>query len=190
MDLQKYKQIDDSLFEQLGLKRMSDEEVELKLAIHAWVYEKNYDLIDEYWRKYKYVSPVKAPVRNQEIPDVDVPPGVRSIYELTLTMPVDDPHFLKQKLEVICKSNMFEVVKYLGAFELTQAGLPHIHAILYSKRKFLDASKMKKIFPHRFELKKVRDHHAYLNYIFKEKDNNVIIQYCQEKGITQIFENA
>lgn len=167
----------------------SDEQRDLRLAVREEVVNNNPDLLFAWIRKYKLPKiKLPPPIVIQNPIGAQVPANTRSIYELTLTSPVDDPHFLRQKLDLICKSNMFEVISYIGAFELTQARLPHIHAILYSKRKFLDASKMKKMFPHRMEIKKVRDHQAYLNYIFKEKDNPDIIQYCQDKNVTQLFE--
>lgn len=110
-----------------------------------------------------------------------------SIYELTITTTKDDPYELRQIIFKIAQSAMFEVVSCAACIELTKAGLPHIHAILYSKRKYLDASKIKRFTPYRYELKRVRNESAYTEYIKKEKDNLTVSTYCEKKGIPQFF---
>lgn len=109
-------------------------------------------------------------------------------YELTLTTPEDDPYYLRTALSKIVSSNMFDVTYYKASMELTKDGKPHIHAILFTKRKYLDSSKVKKLFKYRYELKRVRDLPAYLNYIKKEFSNVSIIDYCAVKGIEQFWD--
>lgn len=117
-------------------------------------------------------------------------PAHESVYELTLTSTEDDPYYLRMTLERIEKSAMFEIVHYEACIELTKAGLPHLHAILYSKRKTLDASKLKKMFKYRAELKKVRNEIAFINYIKKEDGNPIVYDYCSKKGIPQIWKKC
>lgn len=110
-----------------------------------------------------------------------------SMYELTLTTNVDDPYHLRTALQKIVKSKMNGVVHWEAAMELTKAGMPHIHAVLYSSKKYLDATKIKKIFDKRFSLSKVRDEQAWLKYIIKMKNDNVTHLYCEKKGIPQLW---
>lgn len=113
-----------------------------------------------------------------------------SAYEVTLTTTKDDPYELRQFIKKIADSAMFSVVDMPYCIELTEAGMPHIHAILYSKKRFIDASKIKKLgFPYRYECKRVKNLDAYKNYIMKEKENPIIIDYCLKKGIEQ-FSNG
>jgi len=114
----------------------------------------------------------------------------QSIYELTLTTNVDDPYELRTALAKIVKSKMNGIVFWKACFELTKAGMPHIHAILYSSKKYLDATKIKQFFTKRYELKRVRSEQAFLTYIIKEKNNNVVINYCLQKGIPQIWDGS
>lgn len=127
-------------------------------------------------------------VRPVPEPEVPVPEGTCSIYELTMTSPDDDVYYLRQSLQKIVESRMFEVIAWKACIELTKAGLPHIHAILYSKKDFLDASKLKTKFKHRAEMVKVRSHANYLNYMKKEDGNAIIADYCQKKGIPQFWD--
>jgi len=112
-----------------------------------------------------------------------------SAYELTLTSTVDDPYYLRSSLKSIVDSAMFDIVNWESCIELTEAGLPHIHAILYSSRKYLDASKIKTKFKYRYELARVRDLDKYLKYIHKEYGNPDIVDYCKRKGIPQFDEH-
>lgn len=137
----------------------------------------------------KFEPKPKKPERVKQVQDpIPVPPGTDSVYELTLTSPDDDVYYLRQSLQKIVESRMFEVIHFKACIELTQAGLPHIHAILYSKKKFLDATKLKTKFKHRAELSKVRMHSNYLNYIKKEDGNITIQEYCQKKGVPQFWD--
>lgn len=129
----------------------------------------------------------QLPALNNE--QQDPIPAHKSTYELTLTTTKDDPYELRQWLKKIVSSRMFNVVKWKACFELTEAGLPHIHAILYSDNKYCDSSKIKSLkYPYRYEMKPVRQLEAYNNYILKEKDNPIVQEYCLKKGITQIFD--
>lgn len=111
-----------------------------------------------------------------------------SVYELTLTSVDDDVYYLRTVFHKIVASAQFDVVFWKACVELTKSGLPHIHAILYSTRKYLDASKIKKMFKYRYELKRVRDEVAFNNYILKEDGNPIISNYCEKKGIPQIWQ--
>lgn len=114
----------------------------------------------------------------------------KSVYELTLTTTKDDPYELRQFVKKISESSIYDVIDMPYCIELTTNGLPHVHAVLYSKKKYCDASKIKVLgFPYRYELKRVKNLDKYLIYIKKEKDNPTIIDYCTRKGIPQ-FDNA
>lgn len=118
-------------------------------------------------------------------------PGVvaEGIYELTLTTTQDDPAELQRWLSKIMSSAMFDVVHWQACLELTEAGMPHIHAVVYSRKKYLDASKVKRLkFPYRYELKRVRDVERYLIYIRKESGNPIIEAYCAAKGVAQFWD--
>lgn len=121
------------------------------------------------------------------IVEPEVPP--RSEYELTITTTKDDPYELRMIINKIAESKMFGVNTMPYCFELQKNGMPHVHCYIYSSKKYLDASKMKKFIPYRFELKRVINSEAYINYLYKEKDNPLIIDYCLKKGIKQ-FDNA
>lgn len=123
-----------------------------------------------------------------EIKDID---GVESVYELTLTSTKDDPYELRQYLLKICESKMFGVKAFKACFELQENGHPHIHAMLWSSKKVLNSNHVKcKIkFPYRFSLKFVRRQLNFYNYILKEKDDPIIIEYCLRKGLQQIWSN-
>lgn len=129
-------------------------------------------------------------------PGVDVvqlPDGCESVYELTLTTTKDDVYELRDALKKVAASAMFEVIKYEACIELQANGMPHVHAIIYSKKKFLDATKIKGKpvnFPYRYQLKKVRKLANYLNYIKKEDGNVDIKAYCEAKGVDQFWTNG
>lgn len=118
--------------------------------------------------------------------DLEIPKH-ESCYELTLTTPNDDPYQLRQAFQSMCDSAMVDPVMAYACIELTKAGLPHIHAIIFSKKKYLDSNKLKRFTPHRFELKRVRQMDNYINYIKKEDGNQSIIDYCLLKGIPQFW---
>lgn len=137
----------------------------------------------------KFVN-AKFPIQAQRgalIPTIHVKHnfGQKSIYELTLTTGKDDPKALISAIDKILKSKMVSSLQSAYSVELTKAGLPHIHAIVYSSRRFIDASKIKSFWQERFELKKVISEEHYLNYILKEKNNPVIIEYCKKHNILQ-----
>lgn len=132
---------------------------------------------------------VKKPAQEPIQEPAEIIPEHKSVYELTLTTTKDDPYELRAYLNKIVRSRMFGVVKWKACYELTEAGMPHIHAILYSENKYCDATKIKALkFPYRYELKPVRSLHGFNNYILKEKNNPIVIEYCAKKGIPQIFD--
>lgn len=110
-----------------------------------------------------------------------------SIYELTLTTPDDDPYELRSALERIVKSAMFEVKGYIACLELTVKGIPHIHALLFSNRKYIDGSKIKALYTYRYECKRVRRPADYYEYLQKEDGNPLVEDYCVKKGIPQLW---
>lgn len=138
-------------------------------------------IANRFWRK-KVLAIVEKP--KEELINY------KSVYEVTLTTTKDDPYELRQWVQKIAESKMFGVVDMPYCIELTEAGMPHVHAILYSNKKFIDSSQIKKLkFPYRYECKRVKNLAAYKNYILKEKDNPIIIDYCNRKGIEQ-FSNG
>lgn len=131
-------------------------------------------------------KPAPAPLP-QEVEDKFAP--YQSIYELTLTTPVDDIAALREGFLKITRSAQFAVKGYIACIELTEAGVPHIHALLFSNIPKLNASKIKAMYPHRYECKKVRmpgNYHAYIN---KEKDNQLVKDYCTLHNVEQIWEH-
>lgn len=115
--------------------------------------------------------------------------GVQSVYELTLTTTKDDPYELRQYLQKICESKMFDVKAFKACFELQENGHPHIHAMLWSGKKVLNSNHIKSRikYPYRFSLKFVRRQENFYNYILKEKECPNIIEYCLRKGIQQLW---
>lgn len=111
-----------------------------------------------------------------------------SIYELTLTIDKDDVLELLAYFNKVTHSAMFEIKGFIACVELTQSGLPHIHALLFSNRKHIDASKVKKLFPYRYTCKKVRLPGNFYEYINKERDNVTVQNYCTAKNIPQIWD--
>lgn len=136
--------------------------------------------------RWKARGPVH-PNPGAEEPEPPKPEKDGSVYELTLTSPDDDVYYLRETLSKIVASKMFDVIRWQACIELTKTGLPHIHAILYSHKKYLDGTKIKKMFRHRYELSRVRSEEKYLLYIKKEITNNIVIDYCAKKGIPQIW---
>lgn len=114
-------------------------------------------------------------------------PNASSYYELTLTVDKDEPQILFDGLNTFVKSAMFDVIGWMACVELTKTGLPHIHAFIVSSRKYLDASKVKKVYAYRAELKRVRMVDNYINYLLKNKNDVSTIAYCKEKGIPQFI---
>jgi len=126
-------------------------------------------------------SPLPEPVIDKFAP-------YESLYELTLTTTLDDPYELRMSLDRISKSAMFDVKGYIACIELTKNSLPHIHALLFSTRKYIDGSKIKKLYKYRYECKRVRMPKNYYDYINKESSNPIVIDYCTKKGIPQLWE--
>lgn len=114
----------------------------------------------------------------------------KSVYEITLTTTKDDPKELIGYMDKIIKSKMFGVEYYEYVIELTEKGLPHIHAVIYSNRDKIDQSQIKAKgikFPYRYECVKVRNLPKYLIYIHKEKHNNIVLQYCEKHNILRNY---
>lgn len=138
-------------------------------------------------KKIKKMEP--KPIINQlpqEVVDKFQP--YTSLYELTLTINEDDVYTLREGFNKIVSSAMFELKGYIACIELTKAGLPHIHALLFSNKKYVDGSKIKKLYKYRYECKRVRFPGNYYNYINKERDNPLVIDYCNIKGVPQTWE--
>lgn len=108
-----------------------------------------------------------------------------STYELTLTTPDDDPKPLWEYIDRVCKLKSFGVVHIVAALELTKAAKPHIHALLYTNKRFLDAKKVK--YPHRFELKKVQSLDRYYEYIMKDVKDPRTIEYCNLRQVDHLI---
>lgn len=121
-----------------------------------------------------------------EIKDID---GVESVYELTLTTTKDDPYELLQYLRKIRDSKMFGILAYKACLELQKNGHPHVHVMVWSNKKVLNSNHIKSRikFPYIFTLKFVRKQLNFYNYILKEKDDPITIEYCRIKGIQQIW---
>lgn len=128
-----------------------------------------------------------APIQERQIVPaslVDEFAGVKCVYELTLTIPPNamTPVELYGWLDRIATSRTQSCVGYVACMELTKAGIPHIHAMLFTS-KYVDKSKV--TYPHRFEFKKVRSVENYLIYIQKCLDDPDIQAYCQQHGVPQ-----
>ena len=121
----------------------------------------------------------------QEIKD-DI---AKSHYELTITSIKDDLYELRTIVKKISESKMFSIIDMPFCIELTKAGIPHVHCYIKSMKPYIDRSKMKKFIPYRFSCERVKSEKGYFEYLFKEKDNPIVIDYCNKKGIPQ-FDNA
>ena len=141
------------------------------------------------YRPLTMPEPPKPVVPIEPLPELKDVKGVLSVYELTLTTTKDDPYELRQYFKKICDSKMFDVKAFKACVELQKNGMPHIHAMLWSGKKVLNSNHIKaKIkYPYRFSLKFVVRQLNYYNYILKEKDSIDIIDYCNKKGIPQIW---
>lgn len=143
------------------------------------------------WWSYEPELYGKRP-KPQPLPD-DIEMKFRpyeGLYELTLTTNKDDPHELKELFGRITRSAMFAVKGYIACIELTKAGLPHIHALLFSSKKYIDASKIKSMYPYRYECKRVRLPGRYYEYINKDVESAATIDYCKAKGIVQVWDSV
>lgn len=163
------------------------EDCELVIAMYYERERNDSSRIQAWVKKYRLCIPPHEPAKNPgEI--TRAPAQYESIYELTLTTTVDDPYDLRSTLASVVKSAMFDVTYYQACLELTKNAMPHIHAIIYSSRKYLDASKVKRFTKYRYELKRVRSEEAFINYIKKSLGDKDIQQYCERKGIPQIWD--
>lgn len=142
-------------------------------------------MIDGLEKESGFLSDLKSAVTVEEFDEIKDVQGVNSVYELTLTTTKDDPYELRMYFDKICKSKMFDVKAFKACVELQQNGNPHIHAMLWSGKKVLNSNHIKaKIkFPYRFSLAFVRRQQNFYDYILKEKDSPIIIEYCRKKGI-------
>ena len=115
--------------------------------------------------------------------------GIKSVYELTLTTPDDDPLPLRRFLDRVVSSKMFGVLAFTACFELTKNGMPHIHAMLWSSKNLLNSNhiRVKMGYPHRFTLSKVRMETNYWDYIHKDCDNPETQAYCAKHDLEQIW---
>lgn len=143
-------------------------------------------LIDFAYKEAKIAKPIIVPPLPVEVVDKFQP--YQSLYELTITIDIDDVYTLRESFNKIVRSAMFEVCGYIACIELTKSGLPHIHALLFSRLQYIDGSKIKKIYKYRYQCKKVRMPGNYHDYINKERDNPVVNEYCLKKGVPQIWE--
>ena len=84
---------------------------------------------------------------------------------------------------------MFDVKGYKACFELQKNGMPHIHAMIWSGKKVLNKNHLtgKLKFPYICTLSFVRRQENFYNYILKNKMSPDIIEYCQRKGIPQLW---
>lgn len=113
-----------------------------------------------------------------------------SLYELTLTTNSDDIYTLRQWFAKIVKSAMFEVRGFMACIELQKNGNPHIHALIFSKKKYCDGTKIAKSlkFPWRYTFSRVRMPNNYYEYLNKEHANPDVIQFCAQKGVDQFWD--
>lgn len=118
-----------------------------------------------------------------------LPYDAASAYEVTLTSTKDDPKELRDYLKKIVESKMYSVKAWEACIELQENGNPHIHAVIYSDKKYCDGTKVKSRikFPYRYKFARVRSIENYLKYIHKENDNLVIQEYCERHAIPQFF---
>lgn len=142
---------------------------------------------------FEYIKdPIQANPTADDLHELvkDIYEPYESMYELTLTTDVDEPYDLRMALDRIVRSAMFDIKGFIAVIELTKAGLPHIHALLFSRRKYIEAAKIKTIYAKRYECKRVRKPKCYYDYIMKERDNPLVVDYCARKGIPQIWESG
>lgn len=139
---------------------------------------------------HRWVEPlpvVDPPCIGGELhPDI---PIHSSVYHLTLTSNVDDPYEIRNTFHKFIKSAQVEAVYWIAALELTKAGLPHIHVVIYSARKYVDVKKISqaKYFRGRFQLNTVRNLDNYLLYINKNFRSLITEEYCARKGVPQFW---
>lgn len=154
---------------------------------------------NQYLMHYVFGAPPNKPAQIKKVEKVVEPERVggvplfeaKSMYELTLTTDKDDPYELRQYLDKVIKSKMYEVKRWEAVIELQKNGNPHIHAVLYTDRDFLDTSKLKAKkgigFPYRATFEKVRKPTNYLKYMKKDFTDNITSNYCLKKGIPHFW---
>lgn len=104
-------------------------------------------------------------------------------YELTLTVPAglniqESIKDLNKAIADVAKSKMLNVRDAYYVYELHEDGRPHVHMLLKPKdNATIQASRIKRFFPHRFTLSKVRDLHAYCEYLIKNFDDSQHIEF-------------
>lgn len=135
------------------------------------------------------VAPPVAMVRDDVHIAGLLPYDAASAYEVTLTTTKDDPQELRDFLKKIVESKMYAVKAWEACIELQENGMPHIHAIIYSDKKYCDGTKVKSRikYPYRYKFARVRNLDNYLKYIHKENDNLIIQEYCEKKVIPQFW---
>lgn len=158
------------------------------------------DYHDEWFRKFKMFEMLGSGGGNAK--HKPVPPGPpdptdrellnleksHSAWELTITTDIDEPHIILAEFNKFVSIKMFDIVRYYGQFELTQIGLPHIHAVIFSKKKTLDVTKVKRYFKKRISFSRVRDLQKWLEYIKKSSEDILIKDYCVDHNIDQIID--
>lgn len=136
-------------------------------------------------------KPVRPAIEIMQVPELEGVEGVRSVYELTLTMVKDDHVELLKWFDKIRKSKMFDVKAFKACIELQENGNPHLHACLWSGKKHLNRNHVKdKIkFPNRFSLEMVRNQPKFYEYILKAQTKNIDkdIDYCKQHNIPQTW---
>lgn len=167
---------------QVTLFNTSDHELAIKPYILQAIEElraekaKEWDWLDRQDRPYQFQID-----RFEAIPDC-------KYYELTLTVPVRDdktPYELLPWITKFITMKTFKVLDWMYVVELTDAGMPHIHALV-ATRGYVDKSKFK--YPHRFELKVVRDLGNYINYLHKDIYDPLHIQYKVQYGLQTLYQ--
>lgn len=106
-------------------------------------------------------------------------------WELTLTTDVNDPHTLLSDFRRIVSSKMFIISSYYAVIELTKVGIPHIHAYIESTK--INASRIRKLYKKRFTLSRVRNLKAYKDYLDKDKDDIILVNYLKEKKLSRVY---
>lgn len=160
----------------------------------------NEDYHDEWFRKFKMFEMLGS--GGGKAKPKPVPPGPpdptdrellnleksHSAWELTITTDIDEPQIILAEFNKFVSIKMFDIVRYYGQFELTQAGLPHIHAVILSEKKSIDVSKVKRYFKKRISFSRVRDLQKWIEYIKKNSEDILIKDYCVEHNIEQIID--
>lgn len=114
-------------------------------------------------------------------------PTVGNCYELTLTIPDNnEKDYMINQFQVIVKSQMIKVADWVMAFELTKAGVLHLHSMLITTKP-IQPSRIKKLYKYVFHLSKVGSMQNYLNYIQKEKDNVELLNYLKSINLNHIY---